>query len=96
MLCSLKVKTHDVCSFGNQGIQYETVSGFVCEAFGYIPKTGESVKVVLEKESWEEDSEEEDGKQERQEPKEKHQIYRVEVLSGSLSYLAQITFNVLN
>lgn len=67
-----------------QGIQYETVSGFVCEAFGYIPKTGESVKVVLEKENWEEDNEEEEGKQERQEQKEKekHQIYRVEVHAG--------------
>lgn len=54
------------------------------------------MKVVLEKESWEEDGEEEEGKQERQEPKEKNQIYRVEVLSGSFSYLAQSTVNVLN
>ncbi|XVF03685.1 hypothetical protein REPUB_Repub05bG0014800 [Reevesia pubescens] len=37
--------------------QYETVSGFVCEAFGYIPRTGESIKVVLEKENEEEDNE---------------------------------------
>ncbi|KAL1212991.1 DUF21 domain-containing protein [Cardamine amara subsp. amara] len=70
-----------------EGIQYETVSGFVCEAFGYIPKTGESVKVVLEKESWEEDGEEEEGKQERQEQKEKHQIYffrcGVQILAGN-------------
>lgn len=51
----------------------------MCEAFGYIPKTGESVKVVLEKENREEEGEEEEGKQERQEQKEKHQIYRVEV-----------------
>lgn len=91
-----KSKTHNVCSSGKQGIQYETVSGFVCEAFGYIPKTGESVKVVLEKESWEEDGDEEEGKQERQEPKEKNQIYRVEVLIGSLWYLAQSIVNVLN
>lgn len=62
----------------------------MCEAFGYIPKTGESVKVVLEKENWEEDGEEEEGKQERQEQKEKHQIYRVEVLSGLI-----ITFPVV-
>ncbi|XP_019175592.1 PREDICTED: DUF21 domain-containing protein At1g55930, chloroplastic-like [Ipomoea nil] len=27
--------------------QYETVSSFVCEAFGYIPRTGESIKVIL-------------------------------------------------
>ena len=75
---------------GKQGIQYETVSGFVCEAFGYIPKTRESVKVVLEKENWEEDGEEEEGnKQEKQEQKEKHQIYRVEVLSGLIILVVQ-------
>lgn len=62
-----------------QGHQYETVSGFVCEAFGYIPKTGESVSVVLEKECWEEHDEKEEGKHERQDQKEKHQIYRLEV-----------------
>ncbi|GKV38379.1 hypothetical protein SLEP1_g46294 [Rubroshorea leprosula] len=27
--------------------QYETVSGFVCEVFGYIPRADESIKVVL-------------------------------------------------
>ncbi|KAL0443293.1 UNVERIFIED_CONTAM: DUF21 domain-containing protein, chloroplastic [Sesamum latifolium] len=32
-----------------EGHQYETVSGFVCEAFGYIPRTGETIKVVLER-----------------------------------------------
>jgi CBS domain containing-hemolysin-like protein len=63
----------------SQGHQYETVSGFVCEAFGYIPKTGESVTVVLEKENWEENDEQDEGKHERQDQKEKHQIYRLEV-----------------
>jgi CBS domain containing-hemolysin-like protein len=62
-----------------EGHQYETVSGFVCEAFGYIPKTGESVTVVLEKENWEENDEQDEGKHERQDQKEKHQIYRLEV-----------------
>ncbi|KAJ0103187.1 hypothetical protein Patl1_04062 [Pistacia atlantica] len=36
------------------GHQYETVSGFICEVFGYIPRTGESMKVALEKENQEE------------------------------------------
>ncbi|XWS53980.1 hypothetical protein CRYUN_Cryun10bG0047900 [Craigia yunnanensis] len=41
--------------------QYETVSGFVCEAFGYIPRTGESIKVVLEKENEEDDDDDENS-----------------------------------
>lgn len=59
-----------------QGHQYETVSGFICEAFGYIPRTGESIKVVLEKEIEEENDE---SKSEKQEKKEKHQIFKLEV-----------------
>lgn len=63
-----------------QGHQYETVSGFICEAFGYIPRTGETIKVVLEKEI-EEDNDEhsEDESDHRQHVKEKHQIYKLEV-----------------
>ncbi|CAN8259537.1 unnamed protein product [Cochlearia groenlandica] len=80
-----------------EDIQYETVSGFVCEAFGYIPKTGESVKVVLEKENWEEDGEDEEGgKQERQEQKEKHQIYKVEVLAGNARKVSAVRFERVN
>ncbi|KAF2313536.1 hypothetical protein GH714_011546 [Hevea brasiliensis] len=44
--------------------QYETVSGFICEAFGYIPRTGESIKVILEKGNQEEDDEQTEGKSE--------------------------------
>lgn len=59
-----------------QGHQYETVSGFICEAFGYIPRTGESIKVVLEKANQEEN----DGsKSDHQDQKEKHQIFKLEV-----------------
>lgn len=57
-----------------KGHQYETVSGFVCEAFGYIPRTGESVKVVLEKEDDEEESNPENKNQ-----KERHLIFNIEV-----------------
>lgn len=32
-----------------QGHQYETVSGFVCESFGYIPEEGGKIIVVFEK-----------------------------------------------
>ncbi|CAK7324537.1 unnamed protein product [Dovyalis caffra] len=61
------------------GHQYETVSGFICEAFGYIPRTGETIKVVLEKEAQEDEDENTEGKSDRQELKEKHQIYKLEL-----------------
>ncbi|CAL9219061.1 unnamed protein product [Arabidopsis halleri] len=79
-----------------EGHQYETVSGFVCEAFGYIPKTGESVTVVLEKENWEENDEQDEGKQERQDQKEKHQIYRLEVLAGNARKVSAVRFERVN
>lgn len=61
-----------------QGYQYETVSGFICEAFGYIPRTGESIKVVLAKANQEENDESKSD----QDQKEKHQIFKVEVRFG--------------
>ena len=48
----------------------------MCEASGYIPKTGESVRVVLEKE---EEYTEDQGDQQNQNKKEKNQIFQVEV-----------------
>ena len=51
------------------------MSGFVCEAFGYIPRTGESVKVVLEKE----DDEEEESISENKKRKERRLIFNIEV-----------------
>ncbi|MBA0641680.1 hypothetical protein Goklo_026203, partial [Gossypium klotzschianum] len=66
--------------------QYETVSGFVCEAFGYIPRTGESIKVVLEKGNEEEDDENAEAGSDQQDMKERHQIYKLEVWSEPLPY----------
>ena len=51
------------------------MSGFVCEAFGYIPRTGESVKVVLEKE----DEEAEESNSENKNKKQKRLIFNIEV-----------------
>ncbi|MBA0803897.1 hypothetical protein Gohar_014059, partial [Gossypium harknessii] len=59
--------------------QYETVSGFVCEAFGYIPRTGESVKVELERGNEEEEDENSEAASDRQDLKERRQIYKLEV-----------------
>ena len=55
------------------------MSGFVCEAFGYIPRTGESIKVVLEKENEEDDDKNSEAGSDRQDLKERHQIYKLEV-----------------
>ncbi|XP_062017446.1 DUF21 domain-containing protein At1g55930, chloroplastic-like isoform X2 [Rosa rugosa] len=75
-----------------EGHQYETVSGFICEAFGYIPRTGESIKVVLEKENEEENDE---SKSEKQEKKEKHQIFKLEILAGNARKVGAVRFERL-
>ncbi|GKV41903.1 hypothetical protein SLEP1_g49375 [Rubroshorea leprosula] len=44
--------------------QYETVSGFLCKGFGYVPKASESIKVVLERDNQDDDDDDkhdEDG-----------------------------------
>nr|AFK45559.1 unknown [Lotus japonicus] len=76
-----------------EGIQYETVSGFVCEAFGYIPRTGESIKVVLERED-EDDNEESDA--DRQDQKEKNQIFKLEILAGNARKVSAVRFERVN
>lgn len=58
------------------------MSGFICEAFGYIPRTGESIKVVVEKENQDEDNENSEAGSDRQNLKEKHLIYKIEVRFG--------------
>lgn len=61
-----------------KGHQYETVSGFVCEAFGYIPRTGESIKIVLEREDEDDDN---NTDAEHQDQKEKNQFFKLEVIT---------------
>lgn len=54
----------------------------MCEAFGYIPRTGESTKVVLRKADAEEGSDRRDGEGDHQEDRrDKFQKYRLEVWS---------------
>ncbi|XVF38209.1 hypothetical protein REPUB_Repub20aG0080600 [Reevesia pubescens] len=76
--------------------QYETVSGFVCKAFGYIPRTGESIKVVVEKENEEEDNEDSEAGSDRQDPKERHQIYKLEILAGNARKVSAVRFERIN
>jgi hypothetical protein len=60
-----------------QGHQYETVSGFVCESFGYIPEEGAKMLVILEKDYREENEDEESDGQDDQE---KTQAYELAVI----------------
>ncbi|KAE8675478.1 putative DUF21 domain-containing protein [Hibiscus syriacus] len=76
--------------------QYETVSGFVCEAFGYIPRTGESVKVVLERGNEEDDDENSEAASDRQDLKERHQIYKLEILAGNARNVSAVRFEQIN
>ncbi|PON43276.1 Gliding motility-associated protein GldE [Parasponia andersonii] len=76
------------------GHQYETVSGFTCEAFGYIPRTGESIKVVLEKEN-EEEEENDESKSDHQDQNEKHQIFKLEILAGNARKISAVRFERL-
>ncbi|XP_039016705.1 putative DUF21 domain-containing protein At3g13070, chloroplastic [Hibiscus syriacus] len=75
--------------------QYETISGFVCEAFGYIPRTDESVKVVLERGN-EEDDENSEAAPDRQDLKERHQIYKLEILAGNARKVSAVRFEQIN
>ncbi|TYH92153.1 hypothetical protein ES332_A13G162500v1 [Gossypium tomentosum] len=75
--------------------QYETVSGFVCEAFGYIPRTGESIKVVLEKED-EEDDEDSEAGSDHHDSKERHQIYKLKILAGNARKVSAVRFECIN
>ncbi|CAN6479052.1 unnamed protein product [Victoria cruziana] len=73
-----------------EGHQYETVSGFVCESFGYIPRTGESIKVKLENASLEENDERDDGETDNH--KEKHQTFKLEILAGNARKVSAVRF----
>ncbi|KAF8019665.1 hypothetical protein BT93_G0375 [Corymbia citriodora subsp. variegata] len=81
-----------------EGHQYETVSGFICEAFGYIPRTGETIKVVLEKENREEEDEyvETESDRKDQKEKEKHQIFKLEILEGNARKVSAVRFERIN
>ncbi|XP_026407193.1 DUF21 domain-containing protein At1g55930, chloroplastic-like [Papaver somniferum] len=79
-----------------EGNQYETVSGFICEAFGYIPRTGESIKIVLEKENRDNNDEYTNGKSERQRQNEKNQFFKLEVLAGNARKVSAIRFECIN
>nr|KAJ0195687.1 hypothetical protein LSAT_V11C700388110 [Lactuca sativa] len=79
-----------------EGHQYETVSGFVCEAFGYIPRTGESIKLVLDKEEEHDEYNTEDDQNQNQNQKdrekEKKQVFQIEILAGNARKVGAVRF----
>ncbi|XP_043691254.1 putative DUF21 domain-containing protein At3g13070, chloroplastic [Telopea speciosissima] len=79
-----------------EGHQYETVSGFICEAFGYIPRTGETIKVVLEKANREENDEYNEAESDRHDHKEKYQSYKLEILAGNARKVSAVRFERVN
>ncbi|KAL7185146.1 hypothetical protein ACSBR2_027140 [Camellia fascicularis] len=79
-----------------EGHQYETVSGFICEAFGYIPRTGETIKVVVEKGNQEEHDEYTEAESDRQDEKGKHQIFKLEILAGNARKVSAARFERAN
>ncbi|KAH7861857.1 hypothetical protein Vadar_031802 [Vaccinium darrowii] len=79
-----------------EGHQYETVSGFICEAFGYIPRTGETIKVVVEKASREEHEEYTEVESDRKDEKETHQVFKLEILEGNARKVGAVRFERIN
>ncbi|KAL0399137.1 UNVERIFIED_CONTAM: putative DUF21 domain-containing protein, chloroplastic [Sesamum radiatum] len=79
-----------------EGHQYETVSGFVCEAFGYIPRTGETIKVVLERANRDDHDDYNGTESDRQDENEKTQIFKLEILAGNARKVSAVRFERIN
>ncbi|XP_072955970.1 DUF21 domain-containing protein At1g55930, chloroplastic-like [Typha angustifolia] len=79
-----------------EGHQYETVSGFVCESFGYIPEAGGKMLVVLEKVNQEENSEYNEQVSDQQDEKEKHQTFELEVVEANARKVNKVHFKPIS
>ncbi|KAL6570857.1 putative DUF21 domain-containing protein, chloroplastic [Orobanche gracilis] len=89
----LNIKMHEVVQRRHCRGQYETVSGFVCEAFGYIPRTGETIKVVLERANREDHGDYNGSESDLQDSNiEKTQIFKLEILSGNARKVSAVRF----
>ncbi|KAJ7555815.1 hypothetical protein O6H91_05G056000 [Diphasiastrum complanatum] len=72
---------------------YETVSGFICEAFGYIPRTGESITITLRKADIEDNTDRREGESDYPDDrKEKLKSYRLEILAGNARKVGSVRF----
>lgn len=79
-----------------EGHQYETVSGFVCEAFGYIPRTGETIKLILERGNEDEDNNYNGTESDRADQNEKNQTFKLEILAGNARKVSAVRFERIN
>ncbi|GLT57577.1 hypothetical protein SLA2020_305420 [Shorea laevis] len=73
--------------------QCEKVSGFVCEVFGYIPRVGESIIVVLKRVNQDDDDKHDEDGSSHQDVKERHQIYRLEILVANAQKVSAVRFD---
>ncbi|KAK3150045.1 hypothetical protein QOZ80_3AG0227030 [Eleusine coracana subsp. coracana] len=76
-----------------EGHQYETVSGFVCESFGYIPEEGGKMLVILEKDYRDEN---EDEGSDRQDDREKTQAYELEIVEANARKVGKVLFKPIS
>ncbi|KAK3031986.1 hypothetical protein RJ639_036191 [Escallonia herrerae] len=90
---SIDQLSHDLDIILPESHQYETVSGFVCEAFGYIPRTGETIRVMLEKAKHDDNNE---AESDRQLQKDTHQTFRLELLAGNCRKVSAVQFERIN
>nr|KAJ0208010.1 hypothetical protein LSAT_V11C500281750 [Lactuca sativa] len=61
------------------------LGGFVCGAFGYIPRTGESIKLVLDKEEEHDEynTKDDQNQNQNQREKKKKQVFQIEARAFS-------------
>ncbi|KAJ7513613.1 hypothetical protein O6H91_23G006700 [Diphasiastrum complanatum] len=72
---------------------YETVSGFICEAFGYIPRMGESITITLRKADTEDSSDHREGEPDHPDDhKGKLQSFKLEILAGNARKVGSVRF----
>ncbi|KAL0915804.1 hypothetical protein M5K25_013261 [Dendrobium thyrsiflorum] len=75
-----------------EGHQYETVSGFICESFGYIPEEGQKTSVVLEKANHEDNDEYNESESDQLDEKERRQTFEIEILEASERKVGKVQF----
>ncbi|KAI0503571.1 hypothetical protein KFK09_014505 [Dendrobium nobile] len=75
-----------------EGHQYETVSGFICESFGYIPEEGQKTFVVLEKANHEDNDEYNESESDQLDEKERCQTFEIEILEASERKVGKVQF----
>ncbi|XP_074560946.1 DUF21 domain-containing protein At1g55930, chloroplastic-like isoform X2 [Curcuma longa] len=78
-----------------EGHQYETVSGFVCESFGYIPEEGGKIIVVFEKADNKVDTEDTETTADDHD-EERFQSFELEVIEANERKVGKVRFIPIN